>query len=86
MGRGGYTRPFRDDASEGADETTVARREWERSLAKLVTQAIKFGKVKFGDDRGFAVEQRDLRTLQARVIRGVRVIERTFWRTAQRRT
>ena len=88
MSRRGYTTPYEDRPATkpDEDETTVERREWEDLLERFMIQAVRTGmaenhKGQMRDDEERAV----LKNMRRRIGVGVRRIERTFWRAAQRR-
>jgi hypothetical protein len=89
MSRRGYTTPYeeRERSPAHVDETTVVRRQWEDLIDQLTIQAVRTGtaenhKGNMRDDKERAI----LKHLRRQVAVGVRRIERTFWREAQKRT
>jgi hypothetical protein len=89
MSRRGHTTPFqeRGDRTSSLDETTVVRREWERLIDRLAVQGVRTG---MAESRKGAMreetERAVLKQLRSQIDRGVRRIEGTFWKEAQRRT
>ena len=89
MSRRGYTHPYeeRERREAHVDETTVVRRQWEDLIDKLTIQAVRTGIAEnhmgnLRDEKERAV----LKHLRRQVAAGVRRVERTFWRAAQKRT
>lgn len=88
MSRRGYTTPYeeRPALKPDDDETTVARREWEGLLERFMIQAVRTGMAE--NHAGLMRDEKEravLKNLRRQIGLGVRRIERTFWRAAQRR-